>query len=279
MQTIKIEKEFFNICDTLECGQVFRFTPYKKGYKLISEDKCCYLYSDETYTYVQTDCLEYFKSYFDIEKDYSSIYSSVLNLKDEFISKVANLGKGIRILRQSKRETAYSFIISQNNNIPRIKRSIELLCESLGEKRFFDGEPYYAFPTDEVLASKDSDFFKSLGLGYRDKYLNRFSKMLYGGFDLDGLSNLTTDELCKKLMSFYGIGKKVADCISFFGYHKTDSFPVDTWIEKIYLENLGGEKKGRDKISKELIQKYGDLSGYIQQYLFYYKRTIEKSAN
>ena len=103
--------------------------------------------------------------------------------------------------------------------------------------------------------------------------------MLHGGFDLDGLSNLTTDELCKKLMSFYGIGKKVADCISFFGYHKTDSFPVDTWIEKIYLENLGGEKKARDKISKELIQKYGDLSGYIQQYLFYYKRTIEKSAN
>ncbi len=278
MQTIKIKSEFFNICDTLECGQVFRFTPYKKGYRLISEDKCCYLYSDGEYSYIQTDDVGYFKEYFDLEKDYSKIYSSILNLKDEFISKVAFLGKGIRILRQSKRETAYSFLISQNNNIPRIKGSIERLCESLGEKRLFDKEEYYAFPTDEALACKDREFFKNLGLGYRDEYIRRFAVSLNEGFNLDSLSNLKTNELCLQLMKFYGVGKKVADCISFFGYNKTDSFPVDTWIEKIYLENLGGNKKERDKISKELSLKYGDLSGYIQQYLFYYKRTIEKSA-
>ena len=112
MQTIKVPCEFFNISDTLECGQVFRFTPYKKGYKLISEDKCCYLYSDDEYSYIQTDEIEYFKSYFDLEKDYQKIYSSILNIKDDFISMVAHLGRGIRILRQSKRETAYSFIIS-----------------------------------------------------------------------------------------------------------------------------------------------------------------------
>ena len=80
-------------------------------------------------------------------------------------------------------------------------------------------------------------------------------------------------------MKNHGIGKKVADCITFFGFNKTDAFPVDTWIEKIYLENLNGEKKSRELIAKDLSLKYGELSGFIQQYLFYYKRTIEKSAN
>ncbi len=278
MKTLKVSSEYFNLTDTLECGQVFRFIPYKKGYKVFSEDKCCYAYTEDEYSYIITDDIEYFENYFDLKRDYSLILKKVCSLGDEFISKVARLGKGIRILNQSKRETAYSFIISQNNNIPRIKNSIEKLCASLGEKKFFDGEEYYAFPLDDKISSQDVSFFKGIGLGYRDEYIKRFSQMLSGGYDLNALSSLSTKDLTKELLKVHGIGKKVADCITFFGYNKTDSFPVDTWIEKIYLENLGGKNASREVISNELSSKYGELSGFIQQYLFYYKRTIEKSA-
>ncbi len=278
MKTLKVSSEYFNLTDTLECGQVFRFIPYKKGYKVFSEDKCCYAYTEGEYSYIIAEDIEYFENYFDLKRDYSLVQEKIIALNDEFIAKVASLGKGIRILNQSKRETAYSFIISQNNNIPRIKGSIEKLCKGLGEKKFFDGEEYYAFPTDDKISSQDLQFFKGIGLGYRDRYISHFANMLAGGYDLQGLSNLSTTNLTKELLKIYGIGKKVADCITFFGFNKTDSFPVDTWIEKIYLENLGGTKKTREGIANELSLKYGELSGFVQQYLFYYKRTIEKSA-
>lgn len=278
MKTLKVSSEYFNLTDTMECGQVFRFIPHEKGYKVFSEDKCCYAYTEGEFSYILADDIEYFENYFDLKRNYGLIQEKIHLLNDEFISKVAKIGKGIRILNQSKRETAYSFIISQNNNIPRIKGSIEKLCTALGEKKFFDGKEYYAFPTDDKISGQDLEFFKSIGLGYRDNYIKRFSQSLVNGFDLDSLSTLSTANLTKELLKIHGVGKKVADCITFFGYNKTDSFPVDTWIEKIYLENLGGTKKSRELISTELSLKYGELSGFIQQYLFYYKRTIEKTA-
>ena len=278
MITLKVSSEYFNLTDTLECGQVFRFIPYKKGYKVFSEDKCCYAYTEGDFSYIIADDIEYFEKYFDLKTDYGLLQQKIHAINDEFISKTANLGKGIRILKQSTREVAYSFIVSQNNNIPRIKNSIEKLCAALGEKKVFDGEEYYAFPTDDKISSQDISFFKSIGLGYRDEYVKRFSTNLVNGFDLCGLSTLSTKDLTKELLKIHGIGKKVADCITFFGFNKTDSFPVDTWIEKIYLENLGGKNTNREVIANELSSTYGELSGYIQQYLFYYKRTIEKST-
>ena len=278
MKTLKVSSEYFNLTDTLECGQVFRFIPYKKGYKVFSEDKCCYAYTDGDFSYITTDDIEYFENYFDLKTDYSLLQQKIHALNDDFISKVATLGKGIRILKQSTREVAYSFIVSQNNNIPRIKNSIEKLCTALGEKRFFDGEEYYTFPTDDKISSQELPFFKSIGLGYRDEYFKRFSIQLAGGFDIKSLNALPTKDLTKELLKIHGVGKKVADCITFFGFNKTDAFPVDTWIEKIYLENLGGKQESREVISNKLVSTYGELSGYIQQYLFYYKRTIEKST-
>ena len=278
MKTLKVSSEYFNLTDTLQCGQVFRFIPHEKGYKVFSEDKCCYAYTEGDFSYIISDDIEYFENYFDLKRDYKLLLEKVYALGDEFISKVAKIGKGIRILNQSKREVAYSFIISQNNNIPRIKGSIEKLCLALGEKKFFNGEEYYSFPSNDKISSEPLEFFKGIGLGYRDNYIKRFAESLQNGLDLDSLSTLTTANLTKELLKIHGVGKKVADCITFFGFNRTDSFPVDTWIEKIYLENLGGTKKSREVISNELSLKYGELSGFIQQYLFYYKRTIEKTA-
>ena len=122
------------------------------------------------------------------------------------------------------------------------------------------------------MANKDKEFYHSLGLGYRDAYVLEFAKSLNSGFDLEILSSLSTPLLEKKLTDIYGIGKKVADCILLFAYERTDCFPVDTWIEKLYHENFSGKEKDRAKISNELVNKFGNISGYVQQYVFHYKR-------
>lgn len=284
MEKIIFGSEFFNIKDTLECGQIFRFRPYKKGYLVFSGDKVAYAYNDGEKAVVFTDHAEYFYDFFDLKRDYAEIFSAAKNEGLEVLSVAANEGKGIRILNQNRFESALSFIVSQNNNIPRIKGIIERLCAGSGEKKVFvlkdeNGKDerieYYAFPEPEALAKKNLDFFVKAGLGYRAAYVKRFAEKIADGFSLEELSKLSTPNLKKELLSVYGIGEKVADCISLFGFHRSDSFPVDTWIEKVYRENMNGKEKNRAKITEELTARFKDNAGYYQQYLFYYKRSIE----
>lgn len=266
----------FNIKDTLECGQVFRYSYENDGYYLFSADKAifCTEKNGITQFYCEKDYVPYFKNYFDLERDYYSIYSSAT--KEGGILKIsANLGKGIRILNQNKEEVLFSFIISQNNNIPRIKLIIERLCFELGEKKSFNNKEYYTFPTAEALSSKNIEFYKKLGLGYRAEYVKNLADKIANGFNLENLSNLPTENLKSELIKLYGVGPKVADCVSLFGFHKSDSFPVDTWIEKVYRQNFNGLLKDRKKITKFFTDKFKENSGYYQQYLFYYKRSLE----
>ena len=279
MKTIKASASFFNIQDTLLCGQVFRFTKFDEGYLIYSADKCayCYTYNEQVFIEVEDCDYDYFYNYFDLNNDYYKIYESALNENVDVLTKSLETGKGIRILNQDKFETIISFIISQNNNIKRIKGIIEKLCIALGEKKLFNQKYYYAFPTVERLAKQDLDFYYSIGLGYRAPYIKRFLEEVLNGYNLDHLSSLSTNDLKKALTKIYGIGPKVADCISLFGYHRTDSFPVDTWIEKVYKQDFKGKLKDRNKIAEYFVKRFKDNSGYYQQYLFYYKRSIEKS--
>ena len=165
----------------------------------------------------------------------------------------------------------YSFIISQNNNIPRIKGIVGRICSALGEKKSSPFGEYYTFPSSSALAKADISVFTSAGAGYRDIYLSETSKRIC----LEGISHLealSTKDLKEKLLTYKGIGPKVADCVSLFAFKKTDSFPVDTWIEKVYRDDLKGEEKSRERIAKYLIDTFGENSGYVQQYLFYGKR-------
>ncbi|MBO5851868.1 MAG: hypothetical protein J6R29_06010 [Clostridia bacterium] len=275
MSAIKIESKFFNAKDTLECGQVFRYSISDGVYTVYSLDKRCKLYTKNGYTYLESEDLDYFSTYFDLNTDYEKIYNEILSLNEPFLTQVISRAKGIRILRQDVTETAFSFIISQNNNIKRIQKIIEKLCESFGQKVVKSDGEFYAFPTVSALSSANVEFYKSIGLGYRAQYIHGFASLLNGGYNLENLRNLNTCDVTKELLKIKGIGKKVADCITLFGYSKTDSFPVDTWIEKIYVQNLNGTEKDRVKISNELSTKFGKLSGYIQQYVFYYKRSLE----
>ncbi|MBE5756165.1 MAG: DNA-3-methyladenine glycosylase 2 family protein [Clostridiales bacterium] len=272
-----INKEYFNLTDILYSGQIFRFTPFKDGFLIFSGDKVCYAFEKENSLYIESETEEYFYNFFDLNTDYKEIVESAKKENIEVLTKALSKCSGVRILRQLKEEMFFSFIISQNNNIKRIQNSIEKLCFLLGDKKEFLGYTYYAFPSIERLAEQEVDFFKSIGLGYRAEYIKENAvKLLNGEIDLEFLGSLPTKELLSKLISLKGIGEKVANCIALFGFYKTDTFPVDTWIEKVYKENIKGSLTDRKKIADYYIKRFDKKAGYYQQYLFYYKRSIEK---
>ena len=262
---------YFNPLHTLDCGQVFRFRPYKDGYLVNSADKIAYVFSDGIKTVVESEDPDYFYGYFDLERDYSEIVKTASSFNIPLLTKSANICKGLRILNQNREEMIYSFIISQNNNIPRIKGIISRLCEKLGEKKSSPLGDYFAFPSSSALSKADISVFTSAGAGYRDIYLKETSQRICA----EGISHLEAlcpKELREKLLTYKGIGPKVADCVALFGFRKTESFPVDTWIEKVYAEDFKGTLKGREKIAKFFTDAFGENSGYVQQYLFYGKR-------
>ena len=256
MQTIIFDNQYFNIKDTLDCGQIFRYKPFEKGYLVFSRDKCVYCYNEDGKAYIQLKETEkgYFSNYFDLDRDYGLIVDSASKSGVDVLSKSAKLAKGVRILKQDAEEMLFSFMISQNNNIPRIKNSIDKLCTLLGEK---------------------IEFYKSIGLGYRAEYVKNLAQKIAQGYVVSSLEKLSTKELKNQLVSIHGVGPKVADCVSLFGFNRTDSFPVDTWIEKVYVQDFKGNQKDRKKIADELTLKFGENAGFFQQYLFYYKRSLE----
>ena len=272
METIVVKSEYFNPTQTLECGQVFRYKPYKNGYTVISRDKICYIHSDLENTYIETEFKDYFYNYFDLNTDYSKIVSSAQSYNIEILTNASRESKGIRILRQDPEETLFSFIISQNNFIKRISNTIEKTCELVGEKLTSPFGDYYAFPTAKALSMLNGSDYKALGYGYRANYIKELACKVVNGYNVKSYYNLDYNNLVKELTSNLGVGEKVANCVTLFGFNKTESFPVDTWIEKIYREDLLGTLTDRKKITKELTQKFGVNSGYYQQYLFYYKR-------
>ena len=278
MKKIEFLSTYFNISDTLQCGQIFRFKPYLNGYLVYSLDKCCYAYEESGKTIIETnDCdYDYFYNYFDLHADYKKIVDTAISSDNPFLIKCAILGKGIRILRQDTVETLFSFIVSQNNNIPRIKAIIEILCVNLGEEREFLGEKYYSFPSLIKMADAPLEFYRGIGLGYRAPYLKNLAQDFINGFTLSDYEKLSTNDLKKNLTKIYGVGPKVADCTVLFGFHRGDSFPVDTWIEKVYKEDFKGNVTDRNAISKYFVDTYKDNSGYFQQYMFYFKRSLDK---
>ncbi len=255
----------FSVRDIVNSGQLFRYYYNKEGDCIIfSQDKNCILKDKKDYVIIETEYVDYFEKYFDFETDYTLVKEA---LKPHDIDKAIAYGGGIRMLKQDKIETIFSFIISQNNNIPRIKSIIDRLSRTLG--RECDG--YYAFPTVEALASQDQDFYKSMGLGYRSQYIVKTARAILDGFSVD-IDGMDTDTARAHFMSLVGIGPKVADCILLFGYGRMDVFPVDTWVKKIYSDLEDTKEKDVKKMAKALRKRFGAFSGYAQQYLFFYYR-------
>lgn len=250
----------------IECGQIFC---YKKEnditYIVYSADKMAKVKEYETYVEIETDNKDYFVNYFDLNTNYTDLKNKFI--KDyPYLTKAINYGTGIRILKQDPFETIIGFIISANNNIKRIQKIMFAIRQNFGKNM---GE-YYTFPTAQELSKATEQDFKNMGAGYRAKYLVEATKQLANA-DYESLRKMSTDELNKYLLTIMGVGQKVADCIMLFAFSKGNVFPVDTWIEKVYCSYFK-EEHNRVIIRKNLLNTFGENSGYIQQYLFYSQR-------
>lgn len=259
------ESNDFDIEHILDCGQVFRYHKEGSYYSLCAKDKNCLLHKENDRVIIETVETEYFAKYFDLYRDYGEIkreLSCYVGLNDAL-----QYGGGIRLLNQDPLEMIISFIISANNNIPRIKGIIDKLCKGYGEKI----DNFFAFPTLGQLSEATESFFKSIGAGYRASYLVRAIRQLKD-FDLNEIFTLDTVNARKKLVSLCGVGNKVADCILLFAYKKTDLFPMDTWSQKVYWALCMPQTDKINEMSNNLVARFGKLSGYAQQYLYYYYR-------
>ena len=229
--------------------------------------------------YGNTDSIEEINHYFDLNRNYDELKSKLEKI-DDYMKNSIEFGKGIRILNQDLWETIISFIISANNNIPRIKGIIDRLSEKYGEKLEYDGSEYYSFP--EPIALKDVSVaeYRSLGLGFRDiRLYETTQKILNNEFDLNGQWNLDTGTVYKNLLELSGVGPKVADCILLFSDLKRfDVFPIDVWIRRVmndlYIHNDDETKVSKVQIQKLADEKFGSLKGLAQQYLFYWRRSL-----
>ncbi len=250
----------------LDCGQVFRYQKVGNLYKIISNNRFCTLINDEDCVIINCKDTDYFVKYFDLDRDYESIcsYLASVGLKEE-----TEFGRGIRLLNQDPFETIISFIISANNHIPRIKAIIERIATECGRNM---GD-YYAFPTPEELSRLSVERLRELGAGYRAEYIAETARAIRDSVDFDDYCSLDDVELKRKLMEFKGVGSKVADCIMLFAYGRYSAFPVDTWIVKAFKR----EKSEAKLLERELTERYGELSGFAQQYIYYFNR--EKNRN
>ena len=278
----KVKIDTFELADIFECGQCFRWNKEQDssytgvfGNNVINVKK-----ENEEVIFdgicernIENICIEYF----DLNRDYTKIKCELAKI-DENLKKSIEYGKGIRILNQDLWETIISFIISANNNIPRIKGIIERLSKEYGRKIMFRGKEYYTFPTKEELKDVSVQDFRKLGLGFRDIRLYETTHMILDGIvDLKEIEKMPTVEARDELLKLSGVGPKVADCILLFSSLKRfDVFPIDVWVRRVmnelYIKNEDETKVSKKEIQRLADNKFGNLQGLAQQYLFYYRR-------
>ncbi|MEG1311954.1 MAG: DNA glycosylase [Romboutsia sp.] len=270
----------FNPKHIFECGQCFRWHKQEDGsYTGVAKGKVINVSREDDKVYLNNTNLEDFNNiwynYFDLGTNYTEIKKTLKNM-DEYLDKASDFGWGIRILRQDGWEMLISFIISSNNRIPMIQKAIENLSRNFGKYiGNYKGKDYYAFPTPEELNQATQEEIRACQTGFRDKYIKSTTEnVITNNENILMYVNLSTDECIKELTKFNGVGPKVADCIALFGMTKIDTFPVDVWVKRVMQEFYVEEDMSLPKIRKYAIDKFKNLSGYAQQYLFYYAREL-----
>ena len=272
--------EDFEPKHVFECGQCFRWLREEDGsYTGVVQGKVINVKKENDLIIFDNTNKEDFENiwfdYFDLGRNYAEIKKQ-LKVMDEYLEKATEFGQGIRILQQDGWEMLISFIISANNRIPMIQRAINNLSERYG--KFIDeyrGKKYYAFPTPEELSKVSVEDIRACQTGFRDKYIKSVVDYVNeNNEDVLSYRKLDTSECIKELVKFNGVGPKVADCIALFGMQKYDTFPVDVWVKRVMEEFYVEDNLSLPKIRKFALDKFGDLSGFAQQYLFYYAREL-----
>ncbi len=273
MNNFYIQKPLnFELSQIFDCGQCFRFNKLDESgnvyggvaygrYLKVSqtENEVCF------HNCTKQQYADVWHNFFDLDTDYSSIIAEFSD--DKALCKASEFSKGIRILKQDSWEALCSFIISQNNNIPRIKGIIENMSKEYGEKiHADDGSFYYGFPTAKALYEAGEQNIFNLKTGFRAKYIYDCARLItQEGLSLELVNSLPLNEALEYLMQIKGVGPKVASCALLFGFGKYDAFPIDVWVKKIlakyYSENTCAHFSGK-------------YAGIAQQYLFYYERCL-----
>lgn len=270
----------FDLAQTLECGQCFHFVKLDENdYVLTAKGRVLHVSQQaDTVTFYDTEEDEYvnvWKDYFDMDRDYSAVKKKLLENNNKLKDAIESMW-GVRILNQDFFETLISFIISQNKQIPHIKKIVADISAKFGTyKGTYGGADMYTFPTLEQLTNASEEDFKELKTGFRAPYImDAIRRNMAGQFNEKELKNMDYDSCIKELMTIKGVGEKVANCVSLFGLGKKEAFPVDVWIKRI-METMyfDGEDTPKDKIAAFAKEQFGDLGGFAQQYLFYYGKT------
>ena len=280
----------FNIKQILECGQCFRWERISDtNYIIVAYRRVIEVIQEvSTVTILNTnmnDFNEIWKNYFDLDVNYEEVKEELS--KDELLKKSVEFGYGIRILNQDPFEMLISFIISARNSIPSIMKTIKKISERWGDRIEYKDNIYYAFPTPEQLKEVSLEEIKETGASFRSKYIvDTISKVNAAldaknngelteeleQFDLEYIKSLPVDECHKALQNFMGVGAKVADCIMLFSMSKHSAFPVDVWIKRAMIHFYLAPDVSLNKIRVFGREKFGELAGLAQQYLFYYAR-------
>ena len=274
---------YFDVGAVFDCGQAFRFMPiegsaHKCEFGGVAFGKYITVAQDENgITIYGTDEEDFEKiwiNYLGLDFDIESARSDILSRSDNpALREAVEYGKGIRILRQEMWETLCSFIISQNNNIPRIRGLIGTISKKLGAKAECPAElseragEVYAFPTPEAIVSAGVDALREMKFGFRAPYIFDAAEKVAGGeLDLNAVRAAeTTAEAAEMLMKIKGVGPKVAACTLLFGFDRTDAFPVDVWVKRVIEKYFTAPFDAAS---------LGAYAGLAQQYLFYYERYL-----
>ncbi len=261
---------------TFLCGQCFRWQPEPDGsFTGVAYGQVVNLSMDGDTLFISNTTKEQFWSvwypYLDLGRDYGAVKRTLST--DIQMQQALQYGWGIRILNQEPFECLASFVLSSQNTIPRIQKIIAAMCRLFGERISYRQKTYYTFPSAETLAALDEADLAPIKAGYRARYiLDAAKKVASGVLDLPLLQTLPTAKARRALLGVKGVGQKVADCVLLFSLKKHDAFPIDVWVSRVmralYLD-AGATPKEILACGKE---KFGDLGGFAQQYLFYYAR-------
>ena len=269
-----------------ECGQCFRWNEEKDGsYTGVVGNNVLNVKKENNKIVIASigeDNLEALCiKYFDLDTNYEEI-KEILSKTDKYLKESIKYGRGIRILKQDNWETLISFIISANNNIPRIKGIIERISKRYGKKIAWNNNEYFTFPTPKELSKASIKDLRELGLGFRDVRVFETTRMVNNNIiDINKIENIEDISfLREELLRFPGVGPKVADCIMLFSMKKYNVFPIDVWVKRVMNELYGKEINKNSKVleanNKQILDyaenKFGELAGLAQQYLFYWRR-------
>lgn len=275
---IKIENVDINLKDTITCGQIFRYIEeIDNSYTIILSDRVVNIKEDNdsllVKSNIENDLEEVIRDYLDLNRDYESLNKNLIK-NDTSLSEIIDGCRGFKIINQPRFECIISYIISQNNGVPQIRNAVNNIAEKYGKKVIFEDKEYYLFPSAEDLKDVTIEEYRTLKVGFRDKYIYEIVRKINDDeFNIDLVDNMSSYDAMNYLMNNKGIGEKVSSCILLFSYSRLDVFPIDTWVKKFMKDTYSIE--GIDNIKKFTKEKYDNYTGLVIQYMFHYKRNKE----